>query len=81
MRLGFEDRALSLESRCSTTCAMPPVHFVLVILEMGYLTNYFPRQDSNHSSSDLSILSSYDYRCELPVPDELFHLEKLKLYI
>jgi hypothetical protein len=32
---GFELRALSLQSRCST--AIPPVHFALVILEMGSL--------------------------------------------
>jgi hypothetical protein len=30
-----ETGALSLQSRCSTTRAIPPVHFALVILEMG----------------------------------------------
>jgi hypothetical protein len=33
--LGFELRALHLQSRCSTAWATPPVHFALVILEMG----------------------------------------------
>jgi hypothetical protein len=33
--LGFELRASHLQSSSSTTWAMPPVHFVLVILEMG----------------------------------------------
>jgi hypothetical protein len=32
---GFELRALHLQSRHSTTLATPPVHFALVILEMG----------------------------------------------
>jgi hypothetical protein len=33
--LGFELRALSLQSRHSTAWATPPVHFALVILKMG----------------------------------------------
>jgi hypothetical protein len=33
--LGFELRALYLKSRRSTTLATPPVHFALIILEMG----------------------------------------------
>jgi hypothetical protein len=33
--LGFELGALCLQNRHSTACAMPPVHFVVVILEMG----------------------------------------------
>jgi hypothetical protein len=34
MELGFELRALCLQSRYSITWATPPVHFALVILEM-----------------------------------------------
>jgi hypothetical protein len=37
MELGFELRASLLQSRCSPTWATPPVHFALVILEMGAL--------------------------------------------
>jgi hypothetical protein len=33
--LGFELRASRLQSRCCTTWATPPVHFALVLLEMG----------------------------------------------
>jgi hypothetical protein len=33
--LGFELRGLCLQSRCSTAWVIPPVHFVLVILEIG----------------------------------------------
>jgi hypothetical protein len=33
--LGFEPRALYLQSRCSTARATAPVHFALVSLEMG----------------------------------------------
>jgi hypothetical protein len=33
--LGFELRALCFQSRCYTTWTIPPVHFVLLILEMG----------------------------------------------
>jgi hypothetical protein len=35
MGLGFELRASCLQSRYSTTWATTPVHFALVILEMG----------------------------------------------
>jgi hypothetical protein len=33
--LGFELRVSSLQSRPSTAWVMPPVHFALVLLEMG----------------------------------------------
>jgi hypothetical protein len=35
VRLGFELRAWCLQSRCSSAWATPPVHFSLVIVEMG----------------------------------------------
>jgi hypothetical protein len=35
MGLGFELKPLHLQTRCSTTWTTPPVHFALVILEMG----------------------------------------------
>jgi hypothetical protein len=34
MGLGFEIRALHLQSKHSTALAIPPIHFILVILEM-----------------------------------------------
>jgi hypothetical protein len=40
--LGFEFRALHLQSRCSIAWAMPPVHFALVILEMGVFQTVYP---------------------------------------
>jgi hypothetical protein len=33
---GFELRASQLQSRCSTTRAIPPGHFALVILDWGF---------------------------------------------
>jgi hypothetical protein len=33
--LGFELKVSSLQSRCSTSWATPPVHFALIILEIG----------------------------------------------
>jgi hypothetical protein len=63
----FEVRALHLQSRCSTTWAMPPVCFVLVILEKD-LVNYLPELASNCDSPHLSLPRSQDYRYELPVP-------------
>jgi hypothetical protein len=42
VELEFELRALHLQSRCSTIWATPPVHFVLVILEMGGSHELFP---------------------------------------
>jgi hypothetical protein len=35
MELGFELRHSNLQSSCSTAQATPPVHFSLVILEIG----------------------------------------------
>jgi hypothetical protein len=40
--LGFELRALHLQSRSSTAWATPLVHFALVILEIGILVNNLP---------------------------------------
>jgi hypothetical protein len=39
------------------SCASP-VHFALVILEMGNLTNYLAGLPLNHDPPDLSFLSS-----------------------
>jgi hypothetical protein len=36
VRLEFEFRALCLQSRNFTAWATPPVHFIMVILEMGF---------------------------------------------
>jgi hypothetical protein len=58
LELVFELRALSLQSRRSTTRATPPVHFALVIFGDGGLTNYLPRLTSNPDLPDLSLLSS-----------------------
>jgi hypothetical protein len=43
---------------------MPPVHFAVVILEMGGLTIYLPRLALNLSSPNFSLPSSQDYRHE-----------------
>jgi hypothetical protein len=40
MGLGFELRALWLQSRSSTAWATPLVHFALASLEMGFLQEY-----------------------------------------
>jgi hypothetical protein len=53
--LGFELRALSLQSRHSTAWATPLVHFALLILEMRGLVNYFPRLASTLHPPDLSL--------------------------
>jgi hypothetical protein len=50
--LGFEFRALGLQSRCPI--ATPPVHFPVVILEMG--SHFVPRGLAwNHHPPDLSL--------------------------
>jgi hypothetical protein len=61
--LVFELRALHLQSRYSTTRATLPVHFSLVILEMGS-----PRLALNSDPSDFSLPSSWGYMHEAPVP-------------
>jgi hypothetical protein len=48
--VGFELRASCLQSGCSTTCATPPVHFALVILEMESL-ELFAQADLELESS------------------------------
>jgi hypothetical protein len=68
--LGFELRASHLQSSCSTASATPPVHFALVILEMG-LVNSLPRLTSNLHPYDLSLPSSWDYRLDAPAPGSL----------
>jgi hypothetical protein len=45
-----------------------PVHFALVILEMGEGLIYLPRLASNHDPPYLSLPSSKDYRCEPLAP-------------
>jgi hypothetical protein len=35
VQLEFEIRASHLQSRCSTAWSIPPIHFALLILEMG----------------------------------------------
>jgi hypothetical protein len=49
MVLAFELRASCLQSRCSAAWVTPPVHFALIVLEMGgNLVNYLPGLASNH---------------------------------
>jgi hypothetical protein len=60
--MGFELRALCFQSRCSSTWATCPVHFVLVILKMG-LSKYFPGLASNPNPPDLRLPK---YRYESP---------------
>jgi hypothetical protein len=55
--LGFELRALHLQSRCFVTSATPPVYFALAILEMG-VSNYLPKLASNLDPPHLSLPSS-----------------------
>jgi hypothetical protein len=57
MGLGFELRALYLQSRSSTPWAIPPVHFALVILEMES-HKLFAWLVLNHNPPDLSLPSS-----------------------
>jgi hypothetical protein len=56
MGLGFKFMISCLQNRCSTAWATPPVHFILVILEMEFLANYLPRLALNHDPPDLSLL-------------------------
>jgi hypothetical protein len=46
---------------------IPQVHFALVIWTWG-LTNYFSGLASNCDPPNLSLPSSYDYRCKPPAP-------------
>jgi hypothetical protein len=57
MALGFELRASQLQSRHSTPKATLPVHFALVILEMGS-HELFTCAGLNCDLPDLSLLSS-----------------------
>jgi hypothetical protein len=50
--LGFELGALSWQNRVSISSAPPPIHFTLVIWEMGGLMNYLPRLASHHDPLD-----------------------------
>jgi hypothetical protein len=43
---------------------MPPVHFALVILEMGVSQIYLLQLASNLDPPNLSLPHSWDYRCE-----------------
>jgi hypothetical protein len=56
-REGFEFRALHLQSKCSTAWATPPVHFAMVILEMGS-HKVFTKLAVNSYPLDLSLPSS-----------------------
>jgi hypothetical protein len=59
VRLWFELRASHLQSRCSTSRATPPVHFVLVIIgDRWGLTNYLPRLTSIHDPPNVSLTNS-----------------------
>jgi hypothetical protein len=60
----FEFSASHLQSRYSITWATSPVHFALVILEIGPW-NYLFGLAFNHSPPDLSPTGSWDYKCEL----------------
>jgi hypothetical protein len=65
--LGFELRALSLQSRCFTTWATPPVHFALVILEMGVLSTSCPSWLQTTilpiSDSQIAKITGVSYQC------------------
>jgi hypothetical protein len=52
---GFELRASSLLSRCSTAWVTPPVHFALIILEVD-LSNYLSMLALNCDPPDLAFL-------------------------
>jgi hypothetical protein len=56
-------RALPLQSRHSTTWAIAPIYFALVILEIGggVLWNYFPGLALNYNLPNLSLPTSWDY--------------------
>jgi hypothetical protein len=64
--LCFGLRTKCLQSRHSTPWATLPVHFALVILEGGGLTNYLPGLSLNLDPPNFSLPSSQDYRCESP---------------
>jgi hypothetical protein len=63
MRLGFKLRASGLLGRCSTAWATPPVHFALVLLEMGPLWTLLGLA-WHFNPPDLSLPSSWNYRPE-----------------
>jgi hypothetical protein len=57
--LGLELRASHLQSRCSTTCDITPVHFALVIFGgEGSLRHYLPWLALSHDPPDLSFPNS-----------------------
>jgi hypothetical protein len=66
MGLGFELRALHLQSRHST---FEPTHLqsILLWLFKDGILKYLSRLALNRDPPGLSLQSSYDYRCELPV--------------
>jgi hypothetical protein len=59
----FKLRALSLQNRHS-----PPVHFAVVLLEMGSFANYFPELTLNSDLPDRSLPSSKGYRYKALAP-------------
>jgi hypothetical protein len=63
--LGFELRASHLQSRCSTSWTKPPVHFVLIILEMG---SYKLCSWDGLKPSSILLISASQVRCEPLVP-------------
>jgi hypothetical protein len=58
VEMGFELRALHLQSRQSIGLATSPVHFALIIFQDWVLQTYLPGQALNCNSPDLSFSSS-----------------------
>jgi hypothetical protein len=61
--LGFELKTSLLQSIGHTTWAILPVHFNLVILEIGF-RELFPGLASNQDPPNVIFPSSWDYRNE-----------------
>jgi hypothetical protein len=79
---GFEFRVSHLQSRCSNCLNHTSSPFCSGYFGDGGLKNYLPRLASNHNLPDLSLPSTWDYRCEPPVPKKaLFKSSFLKAVV